>query len=248
MNRIGEAIFDPGRAAFDFIDEIAAMTDQRSVIDRLGREFTKFGFSAWVITGLPAPGGRMEELMLLNGWDPGWSRYYFKNNLIKDDPVGAHCFRSIGPFEWKDAPYDPLQWPEAKQIMDAAADVGMRYGFCVPIHSSAGFQAVVSVAGDHVDLSPYAKRALHLISIYAHDKAVSVVHPREPRQRLLTKREREILSWTAAGKTAWEISRILGISEATVVDHLRAAATKFETPNKVATVVAALRRGEIALQ
>ncbi|HMK78086.1 MAG TPA: autoinducer binding domain-containing protein [Xanthobacteraceae bacterium] len=245
---MGEAVFDPGRAAFDFIDEIAGMTDQRTVIDRLGREFAKFGFSAWVITGLPAPGGRMEELVLLNGWNPDWSSYYFKHNLIKDDPVGAHCFQSIGPFEWKDAPYDPQLWPEAKQIMDAAADVGMRYGFCVPIHTPAGFQAVVSVAGEHVDLSPYAKRALHLISLYAHDKAVSVVRPREPRQRLLTKREREILSWTAAGKTAWEISRILGISEATVVDHLKAAATKFATPNKVATVVAALRRGEIALQ
>ena len=243
-----EEVFDPGRAAFDFIDEIATMTDQRTVIARLDLEFAKFGFDAWVITGLPMPGGRMEEMMLLNGWKEDWSSYYFKHNLIKDDPVGAYCFQSVGPFEWKDAPYDPQQWPQAKQIMNAAADVGMCHGFCVPIHTAAGFQAVVSVAGEHVDLSPYAKRALHLIALYAHDKAASVVRPRESRHRLLTKREREILRWTAAGKTAWEISRILGISQATVVDHLRAAATKFETPNKVATVVAALRRGEISLQ
>jgi DNA-binding CsgD family transcriptional regulator len=63
----------------------------------------------------------------------------------------------------------------------------------------------------------------------------------------LTKREREVLSWTTAGKTTWEISRILGISHQTVAAHLKAAARKFDTPNKVATVVAALRRGEIAL-
>lgn len=243
---MAEDVFDPGRAAFDFIDDIANMDDQRAVIDRMGREFAKFGFTAWVVTGLPMPGGRMEEMMLLNGWSPDWSSYYFKHNLIKDDPVGAHCFRSTGPFEWKDASYDPETWPAARKVMNDATDAGMRHGFCVPIHTAAGFQSVVSMAGEHVDLSPHAKRALHLMSIYAHDKAVSVVRrPHEPYRALLTKREREVLNWTAAGKTSWEISRILGISEQTVVAHLKAAASKFETPNRVATVVAALRRGEI---
>jgi LuxR family quorum sensing-dependent transcriptional regulator len=124
----------------------------------------------------------------------------------------------------------------------------MPHGFCVPIHTSAGFQSVVSLAGVHVDLSPQGKRALHLMSIYAHAKATAVArHPHACPPRLLTKREREVLCWTSAGKTAWEISRILGISHQTVVAHLKAAARKFGTPNKVATVVAALRRGEIAL-
>lgn len=243
-----EQVFDPGRAAFAFIEEIAGMKDQRAVIDRMSIELVKFGIESWVITGLPMPGGRLEEMMLLNGWDPEWSSYYFRNNLIQDDPVAAHCFRSTGPFEWKDAPYDAETWPLAKKMMNDAADVGMRQGFCVPIHTFAGFQSVVSMGGEHVDLSPYAKRALHLMSIYAHDKASSVVRqPHQPYPRLLTKREKEILRWVAAGKTAWEISRILGISDRTVVSHLKAAAIKFETPNRVATVVAALRRGEISL-
>ena len=245
---MSDAAFDPGRAAFEFIDDIARLTDRDAVIDRMGRELAKYGFSAWVITGLPGPGGQIEELVLLNGWDPAWSRYYFDNNLIRDDPVGAHCFRSIGPFEWTEAPYNPETWPAAKRVMDAAADVGMRRGLCVPIHTFAGFQSVVSMGGEHVDLSPGAKRALHLMAIYAHDKAASVARrSQEPHLCRLSKREKEVLSWTAAGKTAWEVSRILGISEATVVNHLKAAARKFETPNRVATVVAALRRGEIAL-
>jgi LuxR family quorum sensing-dependent transcriptional regulator len=245
---MGDEVFDPGRVAFDFIDAIAGMTDQRAVVECMSAEFAKFGFRAWVITGLPVCGERMEEMMLLNGWDPAWSSHYFKNNLIKDDPVGAHCFRSIGPFEWKEAPYDADMWPEAQKIMNAAADVGMLHGLCVPIHTSAGFQSVVSMAGMHVDLSPHAKRALHLMSIYAHDKAASVVRrPRGSNPGVLTKREKEVLSWTVAGKSAWEISRILGISEATVTSHLRATARKFDTPNRVATVVAALRRGEISL-
>jgi LuxR family transcriptional regulator, quorum-sensing system regulator BjaR1 len=241
-------IFDPGRAAFEFIDEIERLRDQRQVIERLNRELAKYGFPAWVVTGLPHPGGRLEDMMLLNGWSPEWSSYYFKHNLIKDDPVGAHCFRSTGPFEWREAPYDPILWPAAKKIMTLAADVGMVHGFCVPIHTCEGFQAVVSMAGTHVDLSPVAKRALHLMSIYAHAKAVEVAKPAcEASPPLLTAREREVLKWTAAGKTVWEISVILNISRKTVDTHLQSIAVKLDTPNKTAAVVSALRRGEIRL-
>lgn len=241
-------VFDPGRAAFGFIDEIERLRDQRQVVERLNTELAKYGFGAWVVTGLPHPGGRMEDMMLLNGWDPEWSSFYFKNNLIKDDPVGAHCFRSTGPFEWREAPYDAALWPNAKKIMNSAADFGMVHGFCVPIHTCEGFQAVVSMAGEHVDLSPLAKRALHLMSIYAHAKAVEVAKPLgEPRPTLLTAREREVLKWTSAGKTVWEISVILGVSRKTIDSHLQSIAVKLGTTNKVAAVVAALRRGEITL-
>ncbi|MEA2883830.1 MAG: LuxR family transcriptional regulator, quorum-sensing system regulator BjaR1 [Bradyrhizobium sp.] len=243
-----EQIFDPGREAFRFLEDIEAMTEQSAVIDRMSIELAKYGIDAWVITGLPSPGGRIEEMMLLNGWSQEWSSHYFKNNLVKDDPCVAHCFRSTGPFEWNDAPYDPLTWPAAEKMMNDAADIGMRVGFAVPIHTFAGFQAVVSMGGEHVNLSPLAKRAIHLMSLYAHDKASSVVRPRhQSSASLLTRREKEALRWVAAGKTAWEISQILSISQATVHDHLKAAARKFESSNRVATVVAALRRGEITL-
>jgi len=56
-----------------------------------------------------------------------------------------------------------------------------------------------------------------------------------------------VLQWTAAGKTSWEISQILGVAESTVIAHIKAAAGKLNTPNRVATVVVALRRREISL-
>ncbi|WP_308218701.1 helix-turn-helix domain-containing protein [Ciceribacter sp. RN22] len=68
-----------------------------------------------------------------------------------------------------------------------------------------------------------------------------------PKGRRLTPREREVLSWTANGKTAWEISIILDISESTVISHLRNARDKLETVNVVQTIVEAMRRSEIRL-
>lgn len=61
----------------------------------------------------------------------------------------------------------------------------------------------------------------------------------------LSPREREVLLWTMEGKTAWEIGRILAISEQTVVRHLAHAVHKLDCVNKVQAVSKALRLGLI---
>jgi LuxR family quorum sensing-dependent transcriptional regulator len=87
------------------------------------------------------------------------------------------------------------------------------------------------------------------MALYAYGKAVDLCMPKRfaAAPALLTKREREVLQWTAAGKTSWEISQILGVAESTVTAHIKAATAKYAAPNRVATVVVALRRGEISL-
>jgi DNA-binding CsgD family transcriptional regulator len=57
----------------------------------------------------------------------------------------------------------------------------------------------------------------HIMRIYGHDASNDL---------LITAREADCLTWMAAGKTAWEASVILGISERTVRFHLNAAREK----------------------
>jgi DNA-binding CsgD family transcriptional regulator len=57
----------------------------------------------------------------------------------------------------------------------------------------------------------------HIMRIYGHDAE---------NQMLVSARELDCLKWVAAGKTAWEASVILGISERTVRFHLNAAREK----------------------
>jgi DNA-binding CsgD family transcriptional regulator len=57
----------------------------------------------------------------------------------------------------------------------------------------------------------------HIMRIYGHDASNDM---------LITARELDCLKWMAAGKTAWEASVILGISERTVRFHLNAAREK----------------------
>jgi DNA-binding CsgD family transcriptional regulator len=59
----------------------------------------------------------------------------------------------------------------------------------------------------------------HILRIYGHDAA---------KEMLMSARELDCLKWMAAGKTAWEASVILGISERTVRFHLNAAREKLD--------------------
>lgn len=75
----------------------------------------------------------------------------------------------------------------------------------------------------------------------------TVTPPRgvEPEQATLTQRETECLTWTAVGKTSWEISVILSISESTATFHLRNAGVKLMASNRTHAVAKALHLGLI---
>ena len=62
----------------------------------------------------------------------------------------------------------------------------------------------------------------------------------------LTPRKHEVLTWAAVGKSAWETSALLGISEATVITHLDHIRRKLNVATTTRAVVA-LQTGELQL-
>jgi DNA-binding CsgD family transcriptional regulator len=71
------------------------------------------------------------------------------------------------------------------------------------------------------------------------DSGTSEVNPR------VTPREAQILGWIAAGKSDWEIGRILNISAKTVNFHVERAKRKFGVATRIQAVLAAMRNGAI---
>lgn len=63
----------------------------------------------------------------------------------------------------------------------------------------------------------------------------------------LSAREAECLTWTAKGKTSWEIAVILGIAESTVSFHLSNVCKKLSSNNRTHSVALALKQGLIEL-
>ena len=89
---------------------------------------------------------------------------------------------------------------------------------------------------------------LQLFAAHAVDAALGIFVPEPKHADLpsLTQRELESLRWTMEGKTAWELGRILGISEQTAARHLNNAMKKLDCVSKHQAVVRALRVGLIA--
>jgi transcriptional regulator EpsA len=62
---------------------------------------------------------------------------------------------------------------------------------------------------------------------------------------VVTEREREILRWVAAGKSNWEIGKILRISEYTVKNHVQSVLKKLSATTRVQAVTKAISGGLI---
>lgn len=60
-------------------------------------------------------------------------------------------------------------------------------------------------------------------------------------QQKLSKREKECLEWTSVGKTSYEISRILGVSENTINNYIANAMRKIGAVNRSQLVATAIR-------
>jgi LuxR family transcriptional regulator, quorum-sensing system regulator BjaR1 len=235
-----------GRQALDFVDAIEASKTTACVIFQFERMIGNLGFHAYIMAGIPTSGQSLKELTVANGWPAEWFELYDRENLSSVDPVPRHCFNTLNPFEWKDAPYDRECNQPAHRVMTRARDFRLHEGFCIPIHYDEATGAI-SVAGERPYLDPEAKSALHLMSVFTHGRLRALSKPANIATRRLSDIEAEVLRWAARGKTAWETSRILHISERNVRWHLEEAQRKLMTKNKTATVAVALVNREFLL-
>ncbi len=236
-----------GRRALDFVDAIEASKTTASVVSQFERMIGDLGFHAYIMAGIPTSRQSLEQLTVANGWPAQWFELYNRENLSSVDPVPRHCFNTLNAFEWKDAPYDRERDQLAHRVMTRARDFRLHEGFCVPIHYDDATGAI-SIAGERPYLDPETKSALHLMSVFTHGRLRTLAKPNTATvRRRLTDTEAEILRWAALGKTAWETSQILHISERNVRWHLEEAQRKLMTKNKTAAVAVALVNREILL-
>lgn len=83
-------------------------------------------------------------------------------------------------------------------------------------------------------------REIRILSDYLHSHVLRINGHNSDAQILVSARELDCLKWTAAGKTAWEASVILGISERTVRFHLNAAREKLDCATTTQAVAKAI--------
>lgn len=236
-------------AMFDFIAESSRARDKGEVLDSLGKVARAFGMDCFAVSGIPLPNERIDPYFMLNAWPEGWFERYVEENYVHVDPVIHRTKMTSEAFVWSEALADqPLTRP-AKRVMNEATEFGMMDGYSVPIHSVGGFQAIVTFGASKVDLSHEQRGALHIVSIYAHNRLRAFMADTSDRNAAavakVTPREREVILWCSAGKTNWEIGQILGISEKTVQHEIASASRKLNSVNRAQLIAESIRLGII---
>lgn len=113
----------------------------------------------------------------------------------------------------------------------------------VPVPQSDGRLGMVTYIGRRQDPADTFTTLLEAGAIAAYKRCRTLYD--FPKSNLLTRQQRTICSWLALGKTSAEIGEILGIAEATVDQHVRQCKERLGTSNRTATVIEAIRRGQL---
>ena len=235
----------------EYIDQLQHASTAAAVCERLLGVTSNFGLTALMAGTVPQPGtprGQQKDHVLLCDWPGEWLERYVARNYVDHDPVVSHMKQLQAPFQWRDASRSIVVDKGSDEVMGDAREFKLRDGLAFPLVTLDGQIVMVSLGGEAVELSGEEFGMVSLASTYAigramqlHTKPTNVID-----HIVLTARERECLQWAAVGKSEWEISQILGISEHTSEKHLLNAKSKLGAANRVQAVAEAIRRGYIS--
>lgn len=211
------------------------------------RAVEKFGFTSFMCSAPPRPEEVAYDPVLFDAWPIEWRARYRKRRYHLHDPMLRELYRTANPFTWSAVMQHSSPSPEAQHVMDEAADMGMRDGFVVPIYGIGGQVHAVTMAGRAPQLNDQGRAELHLISIYAYARAKQLKRRSGVPPISLRRREQQVIQWAAAGKTDWEIARILGISESAAHKHIENIKRRMGVGTRVQAIVEAIRQGQIHL-
>lgn len=169
-----------------------------------------------------------------------WLSLYENMGFHQLDPVLKWAEQGPGTFRWSEA-YRLVQNSQEEQFLEVARDHGLVEGLAHSHIQHTGRHALTTICS-----LPTNNPKLHRKVLFALNCLVPIFHfgvsafeSPSPSPKGLTKREMEILQWAANGKTVWEISKLLTISEATVKFHLGNIYQKLDVVNRAQAISAA---------
>jgi LuxR family transcriptional regulator (chaperone HchA-associated) len=161
---------------------------------------------------------------------------------VRRCPVTRHILQAREPFFWTKT---IAKEGELYTIVRQPRGQGV-HGLQIPVFGPMGLEGAMSLAGNRIDASRPARLALGLIATTAFVTARMLLEAAVEAVGPLSDREREVLSWTAAGRRQIEIAATLGLSERTVENHLRRIRRRLRAATTAQAIRMAIRNGDIS--
>lgn len=238
-----------------FLSDTSAATKPAAITKLFLDQIGKFGFKkfSYVARGQSAEATRYEYVA--TNYPKKWNAHFIDQRYFEIDPTLERARQTLMPFAWSDMKDRRSLTGIQRQLFDEASSFGLHHGFTVPIHAPGGADGLVAIATDLASREftsevGHGRHILHLLALHYHmratvawqrkGKAAKKAEPEASSPSPITPREGDCLLWTARGKSAWETSVILGVSERTVNFHIENARRKLEAQSKTQAVVRAI--------
>ena len=187
------------------------------------------------------------DVFVLSNYPTEWYSRYFAEDMKKYDPVVRHCFENTSPVVWSALEKNPkYATPQGIQLFQWSRDAGMVDGLSIPIKAPSGEIFIYSLStGRDENHSERLLQALPNALYFAHTAVETCMRIKMWNSEMapLTAKEKEALFWACEGKTAWEISQIMGVAERTVNFHMSSVTEKLCAVNRQHAVAKAMFNG-----
>lgn len=251
------------------ISSIELLDNREALRDTLHRLIGDCGFCGFCF--LDISDAYKNDFLYFGTTGERWENEYLTNGFFDVDEVVKVARRTNRPFQWSDVPLPERLGKKrsgALKLFEASRDYDFHNGLVIPLHfvddMGRYHSALCSLtwSGDPAQFArvqnEYGKM-LHFILSYWIQRVVEVeaaeripspdimARRRAALKLRLTDRERDVLGWAARGKTTQDTAAIIGISNETVIAHMKSAMGKIEAGNKTHAVAKALQLGLIDL-
>lgn len=229
--------------------EIAALETQFDIVRYMRRKCEEYGlryFIAFTLPGFEAE--KLSAYSIVSNWPQEVLSKYDALRMVRYSASIRKLRLTTVPFS-----YDMREWigeasedEDFSELVELMTGHGMLVGHFFPVHDALGNRGAIVWSGEAAAIARDDRLMLQMISVHLFNRLAEIGAAWKSGQIVLTEREIQCLSWTAAGKTSLEIAEILGLSEHTVNHYLNQVTRKLEAVNRTQAVVKAIRRGLIA--
>lgn len=220
------------------------------VSDALTTLLRNHGVFSWFVGSLPYVTTNGAKGFGFHSMPEKWLRRYLDAHHFDHDPVFQYALTSRRKSTWKSCRrQSELAGLGARSlsIFDEAAQFELTDGLIMPMRGIGDLPGAVTYGGYDPDLSPQAQLSLYLVGAYAYEGFRRLAEGFRPIPPFLTDQELQVLRWTAEGKSATVIGKIMGLSPHTVREHQQHVKDKYDVATLIQAAIFALMDGNLRL-
>jgi DNA-binding CsgD family transcriptional regulator len=203
----------------------------------LGGDCSVCGIEKWDGREFPEP-----PAVINCNFPEEWLRIFIEGEFYNKCPIVLNTMKKPGPRIWVDTRKSYMAG-ELRRL-SRVDRFGLRYGISGGMFDKRTCTgSFFAVTARRNTFDEHHLSMVEILTTYVHQALERVYRNARLETISLTKREKEVLKWVKDGKTNWEISMILKISERTVKFHIKNFLRKLNAVNKTHAAAIAAELG-----